>query len=237
MSAGRVGIILQARTGSTRLPGKVLRPLAGVPMLVRIVRRLKAVSNADLLIVATSDRPADDDVAALARECGAEVFQGSEDDVLERYAVCAETFGLDLIVRATADNPFVDAEEAERLIAFRNARDLAYACAFPSFGCGLPIGIGVEVMSAAALAVSHREGHEPHHREHVNEYIQENPILFPQGVPETPPEKYAPDLRLTVDTPEDFRRAEQLLELFAAEGGTGAPETPWLIAACQRLDG
>ncbi len=223
------GIVLQARMGSTRLPGKVLMPLAGKPMLERIVDRLRACRLAGRVILATGDDTANDPVAKLGAALGVAVFRGSESDVLDRYRTCAMTFGLDWIVRATGDNPFVDAEECDRLITFAQERKLDYASAFPSFGSGLPIGTGVEIMTAAALERSWREGQEPHHREHVNEYIQENPALFPQETLLAPADKAAPDLSLTVDTPEDFSRAEALWAEWLAQGGRGEPGTAWLI--------
>ncbi|MBP2233303.1 spore coat polysaccharide biosynthesis protein SpsF [Azospirillum agricola] len=228
-----VGVILQARMGSTRLPGKVLRPLAGVPMLGRILDRLGRCRAVDRLVVATSDRPADDAVAAFVADRGVGLFRGSETDVLDRYHQCAAAFGFDVVVRATGDNPFVDPEEGDRLIAFLFEQALDYACAFPDFGSGLPVGVGLEVMTAEALSRSWRHGRDANHREHVNEYIQERPGLFRQAVPDTPPDKRAPGLRLTVDTPEDFRRAETLHAAYGAERGEGEPDTPWLVAAAR----
>lgn len=224
-----VGIVLQARMGSTRLPGKVLKTLAGKPMLERILNRLRACRQANMVILATGDGSDNDAVARLGETLGVAVFRGSESDVLDRYYACAAAFGLDWIVRATGDNPFVDAEEGDRLIAFAQGRGLGYASAFPSFGSGLPIGVGLEIMSRAALERSWREGGEPHHREHVNEYIQEHPELFPQQTLTAPADKTAPGISLTVDTPEDFARAESLWAAWTAEGGRGEPGTEWLI--------
>lgn len=225
--AETVGIVVQARMGSTRLPGKVLKPLAGKPMLERILDRLGRCRLADRVVVATSDKPQDDPVAAFAKSLGVPAFRGSEADVLDRYYGCACAFGLAHIVRATGDNPFVDPEEADRLIAFSRNGDLDYADAFA--GNGLPIGIGVEIMTLAALERSWREGSAPHHREHVNEYIQENPSLFRQATLLVPPEKRAPALRLTVDTFDDFSRAEALL----APDPETEPDTPTLIRRCR----
>lgn len=234
---GRLGIVLQARMGSTRLPGKVAKPLAGVPMLVHALERLKRVRAADAMVVATSSVTADDAVAALAISAGAEVFRGSESDVLDRFVACARSFGFARVIRATGDNPFIDFEEAERLIDFHLERGLEYASSFPEFGSWLPVGVGVEIMTVDALERSWREGLLPHHREHVNEYIQENPRIFRQACLEAPVGKRAPELRLTVDTPEDLAFAERLLNLFDAEGGVGLPTTSWLIAASRRLPG
>lgn len=228
------GIVLQARMGSTRLPGKVLMPLADKPMLERILDRLRTCRLAGRVILATGDDAANDPVAKLGASLSVAVFRGSEADVLDRYWACAATFGLNWIVRATGDNPFVDAEECDRLIAFARERSLDYASAFPSFGSGLPIGTGVEIMSRAALERSWREGRAPHHREHVNEYIQEHPGLFRQETLLAPAEKTAPDLSFTVDTPDDFDRVEALWADWLAAGGRGEPGTAWLIGRARR---
>ncbi len=230
----RIGIVLQARASSSRLPGKVLRPLLGRPMLGWIVERLRLCQEVDTVILATSDRADDDVVAALGTQLGTPVFRGDLDDVLDRYCACARQFGLNAVVRATGDNPFVDWEEADRLVRLFRSGTWDYASAFPSFGSGLPIGLGVEIMSAQALERSWREGKHLHHREHVNEYIQENPALFPQTVLTAPPEKTAPELSFTVDTAEQFAEAEALMAAHMAEGGTaGRATTEWLIARIQ----
>lgn len=208
--------------GSSRLPGKVLKPLDGVPMLGRIVDRLSHCRSAGRLIVATTDLPRDDAVAAAA---GTEVFRGSETDVLDRYYRCARLHGLSVVVRATADNPFVDPEEGDRVVAALLDRGVDYVTMQ-----GLPVGVALEAMTMDALERAWRDGREPHHREHVNDYILENPALFPQIRLDAPPQKHAPDVRLTVDTPEDFAHAEALVAAFRAAGGDGWPGTGWLIA-------
>lgn len=202
----RVGVVLQARMGSSRLPGKVMRMLAGQPMLGQILDRLKRATCPDVTIVATSDLPADDPLAEFATRHGIGVFRGSEQDVLDRYYQAALAFGLDHVVRATADNPFVDPEELDRLVAHHLATHADYTHAFGQ----LPIGVGVECFTFDALACSWQEGHAPHHREHVNEFIPEHPDRFRIAGLDVPLDKRAPDLRLTVDTPEDFVRAETL---------------------------
>lgn len=217
-----VGIIVQARAGSTRLPGKVLMPLAGKPLLERVFDRLRRCVHAERLILATGDTPENDPVADLAKRLDVDVFRGSEDDVLDRYFRCARHFGLTHIVRATGDNPFVDPEEVDRLIFMCRAAGLDYVHAFSEGG--LPVGIGAEIMTMDALERSWRHGAAPRHREHVNEYILENPGLFRWATLDAPPEKRAPSLRLTVDTPEDFALAERLLNAADKD-----PDTSTLI--------
>lgn len=201
-----IGIVLQARMGSTRLPGKVLKALSGRPMLSHIIERLESVRNSDVLIVATSTNKADDAIEEFCSREGVACFRGDESDVLDRYYRAAIKFKLTNIVRATADNPFVDPIEIDRLIDLHKKTGADYT---HSFGA-LPIGVGAECFTFAALERSWKEGHKLNHREHVNEYIQENPALFQIEALPISLDKTAPELRLTVDTPEDFKKAEAI---------------------------
>jgi len=210
MRGRKIGIILQARMGSSRLPGKVLKPLAGKPMLQRIVERLQACRKADELILATSDRAQDQPIANLANDLGVSMFRGSESDVLDRYYQCALTYQLDDIIRATGDNPFVDPDSCDQLTDFYCGRQLDYAIISNSSTDGYPLGVGVEIFSFDALQKSWQDGHEPHHREHVDEYILEHPDIFRQAKMSASSDKFAPEISLTVDTPEDFMFAEKL---------------------------
>jgi spore coat polysaccharide biosynthesis protein SpsF len=202
------GIVLQARMGSTRLPGKVLMPLCGRPMLGHILDRLKSVGNADIVIVATTTRSVDDAIESFVRDEGVACFRGDEADVLDRYYRAGDFFGLNHIVRATADNPFVDPEEIERLIKLHvnTSADFSHALG------QLPLGVGTECFTRAALELSWREGMLSHHREHVDEYILEHPELFHIEQLTIAPEKSAPALSLTVDTPLDFAGAAVIYE-------------------------
>lgn len=198
-----VGVIIQARMGSTRLPGKVLRPIAGKVLLDHVLGRLSLLAYPVTVVVATSDLPQDD---AIARHCALRcvaVFRGSETDVLDRYYQCAKEYGFEHVVRLTADNPFTDMEELQRLIEQHLARYDDYTHSFGS----MPLGVGAEIFTFAALERSAREGHAPNHREHVNEYIQEHTDNFRVGILEVPAVKRCPDLRLTVDTEDDYQRA------------------------------
>ncbi|MEB3238269.1 MAG: glycosyltransferase family protein [Candidatus Sericytochromatia bacterium] len=210
----RVGVVLQARMGSSRLPGKVLAPIAGRPMLLHILDRLRAASTPDRIIVATSVTPADDVVAGLVADYGVACYRGDAADVLDRYWQATLVHDLALIVRATADNPLVDPVELDRLVALHGATDADYCHAFGR----LPLGVGVESFSRAALARSWREGRAPNHREHVNEYIQERPDIFDIRALDVPEAKVAPHLRLTVDTPEDLERARRVYDRLHRPG-------------------
>jgi spore coat polysaccharide biosynthesis protein SpsF len=219
-----LGVVIQARMGSSRLPGKVLRDIAGRPLLAHVVGRLEALGHAALVVVATSDLPRDDIIAAWCASSGTACFRGGEVDVLDRYLRCAETYGFSQVVRLTADNPFTDIAELDRLVDLHDEGKYDYS---HSFGA-LPIGVGAEIFTIDALRRSHAEGHAPHHREHVNEYIPEHPESFRIGVLEIPAEKRAPDLRLTVDTEVDWKLACRLAEQARA----GWLETAEAIALC-----
>jgi len=203
-----IGVVLQARMGSTRLPGKVLRDLCGRPMLSHILDRLRRMTRADEVIVATSTLPADDAVAALCAREHVACFRGSELDVLDRYWRATEAHELTHVVRATADNPLVDFEEGDRLVDLHLATGADYTHAFGQ----LPVGVGLECFTRDALQRSFACGHAPNHREHVNEYVQERPQVFHIQELSVPLAKRAPGLRLTVDTPDDFTRATAIYE-------------------------
>lgn len=205
----KVGLVLQARTGSTRLPAKVLRDLDGHAFVETIWRRLERARRLDVLVTATTVEPGDDELAALVRHPW-ELHRGSEDDVLGRYAECVERFDLDHIVRATADNPLVDPDELDALVDFHIEGGHGYSTNRWNDGSGLPEGVGVEIFTRNALLTAHREGDAPHHREHVNEHVLENPWLYGIGLLEAPDEKRGQTLQLTVDHEEQLRWMQDL---------------------------
>lgn len=201
-----IGVVVQARMGSTRLPGKVLRDIAGHPLLAHVVSRLSLLRHEVVVVVATSTEVQDDEIASWCRSHGVTCFRGSEGDVLHRYWQCTVQFGFEHVVRLTADNPFTDIEELDRLLELHLSGRYDYSHSFGQ----MPMGVGAEVFSRAALAKSHAEGHKPNHREHVNEYIEETPGEFRVGHLVVPAAKVAPELRLTVDTMEDWQKACRL---------------------------
>ena len=198
-----VGVIIQARMGSTRLPGKVLKPIAGKALLDHVLGRLSVLAYPVKVVVATSDLPQDDAIVQHCLSRSVSVYRGSETDVLDRYYQCARESRFEHIVRLTADNPFTDIEELQRLIEQHLAQHNDYTHSFET----MPLGVGAEIFTFAALERSVQEGHASNHREHVNEYIQEHPDLFRIGVLEVPAAKRSSNLRLTVDTEDDYRRA------------------------------
>lgn len=213
--------------GSTRLPGKVLRPIGGRLLLEHVLGRLKKLRHSARVVVATSDSKRDDVLAEFCAARGVDCFRGSEQDVLARYYECARERRFDHVMRLTADNPFTDTEELDRLMEFHLAGRYEYSSSLED----LPVGVGAEIFSFAALERSFREGLAPHHREHVDEYILENRASFRTGRLSVPQAKRQPKVRLTVDTPEDLRRAEFVAEHAREEW----PTTEEAIALCSRF--
>jgi spore coat polysaccharide biosynthesis protein SpsF len=190
------------------LPGKVLKPIAGKVLLDHVIGRLAGLNYPVEIVIATTDLPQDDVIALHGSGIGINVFRGSETDVLDRYYQCARRNHFDHVVRLTADNPFTDIEELERLIELHLLAQNDYTHSFGS----MPLGVGAEIFTFHAIERSWHQSLSPSHREHVNEYIQENSTLFKIGVLEVSVSKSNPTLRLTVDNAEDYRRACTIVE-------------------------
>ena len=207
-----VGVIIQARMGSTRLPGKVLKDVGHKPLLKHITDKLKKQGKYPF-IVATSTLPDDYKIAAFCESEYVSCFRGNEQDVLDRYYQCAKSQSFQNIVRLTADNPFVDVDEMDKMIQSFLIKKPDYMDNFST----LPIGAGCEVFTFKSLEESHRRGTEAHHREHVNEYIQENPQLYKRIIFDAPISKKFPEVRLTIDTPLDLNRANFICQKIGTE--------------------
>jgi spore coat polysaccharide biosynthesis protein SpsF len=195
-----VGIILQARMGSSRLPGKVLKPFFHTTLLGWILERL---SNLPYRIVtATSTDGRDDPIERFCLDRGNLCFRGNEVDVLDRYYRCAKAHDFSHVVRLTADNPFPDTFILQALVDLHVDNAADYSHAFEN----LPIGVGTEIFTADALECSWRKGCDTHHREHVNEFILENRRMFRVKTLHIPTELHCPKLELTIDTQADYDR-------------------------------
>lgn len=202
----RATCLIQARMGSTRFPGKVVHELGGRPMLRFMLDRLETLP-VERIVVATSDLEADDLVEKIALEAGANVFRGSERDVLGRFAGAAEAFPADLVIRLTADCPFADPEVVARALAGSEyaGSDFFSNTVIRSF----PVGLDVEVMSFSALRMAADEALDPFEREHVTPFIYRRPERFRLGAFVSG--RRLSHLRWTVDYPEDLDRMRQLL--------------------------
>lgn len=230
-AAPRVGALVQARMGSTRLPGKSLLPLPlGGPntLLAQVLGRAARAATLHAVVVATSSLPADDALAAHAEALGVPVFRGDEADVLGRFQLAAEAHGLDVIVRLTGDNPALDPHYLDEAV-----RQHLVAGADYTLTTGLPLGTNLEIIGRQALDRAAAEARLPEEREHVTPYLRRHPELFRlQTVPLTAPG--APtELRLTLDYPSDYALLHLLFTTLPegfglAEVGQLLTAQPWL---------
>jgi spore coat polysaccharide biosynthesis protein SpsF (cytidylyltransferase family) len=209
MSA-RAVIILQARMGSSRLPGKVLTQIAGRSVLAHCIQRLVA-ADAGEVIVATTTRPEDAAVVAEAQRLQVRAIRGPVDDVLGRFALAVVDWEGPYVIRATADNPVVDIDAPGRVLKVLDGG--ADYCVEE----GLPVGAAVEGMRTTALRDAATVAHSAYDREHVTPYLKHNPGRYRVCPAPAPPECYRPRLRLTVDTREDFSYVKSLLEQAGAD--------------------
>lgn len=168
-------VIVQARLGSSRLPGKVLKPLAGGTVLAEVLRRCRAIPGADLVVCAVPEGERDDPVAAEAQRCGAIVTRGSESDVLDRYLQASKAVGADVVMRVTSDCPLIDPGVCGAVLGLRAEKDADYACNNlpPSF----PHGLDCEAFTRDALELAWREGTAREDREHVTPWLRRAPEI------------------------------------------------------------
>lgn len=213
--------ILQARMSSQRLPGKVLADVAGAPMIARQVERLRRARRIDRLVVATSDRPDDDPLAAVCADLALPVFRGSLEDVLGRFQGAAEAFGpATTIVRLTADCPLCDWGVIDRVVDAHLAGGFDYTNNVTPVRT-FPHGLDAEAMTAQALANAAREAADPYEREHVTPFLYRRPERFRLGTVTS--EHPRPELRWTVDTPQDLDFVRHVYaELYAANPAFGS---------------
>jgi spore coat polysaccharide biosynthesis protein SpsF len=203
--------IIQARMGSTRLPGKVLMDLNGVPMLKYQVGRIKQSKLIDQVVVATSTLPQDDEIAIFCKKYNIAFFRGSENDVLSRYYDAATEYNADTIVRLTADCPLLDPDVIDRTIALFQQDNLDYAAnTVPPENSQYPDGSDVEVFSMSALKRAHQEATSEEDREHVTFYFwkskQKKTFKTAQLSNTEDWSKY----RFTVDYPEDYEVVQRI---------------------------
>jgi spore coat polysaccharide biosynthesis protein SpsF len=172
----RVTAIIQARMGSTRLPGKVLMDLGGKSVLARVVDRLRQAARVHEIVVATTDSVADDAIVKECHRLEVASFRGSENDVLDRYYLAAQVCAAQVVVRITSDCPLIAPQLVDETIAALDKQCADYASnVFPRT---YPRGLDTEVFTTAALEQAWRDAHEPYEREHVTPYFYEHRELF-----------------------------------------------------------
>jgi aminopeptidase-like protein/spore coat polysaccharide biosynthesis protein SpsF (cytidylyltransferase family) len=205
--------LVQARMGSTRLPGKMLALLDGRPILEWVLLRVSLAKLLDAVVLATSDLAQDDPLDELAARLGVSVFRGSETDVLGRFASAAAIAEADTVIRVCADNPFIDAVEIDRLIRYYNEHSCDYACNHQDrLGSGYADGFGAEILSNALLRQLASSVTEMRHREHATLYLWEHQDQFVLHAVPAPNELAFPELRFDVDSPQDLETLQQLTD-------------------------
>lgn len=206
----KVVIIVQARMTSTRLPGKILLPVLGKPLLEYQIERLKRCNKADGIVIATTINASDDVLVEKAKQWGVGCYRGDEEDVLSRYCEAAADFEADAIVRITSDCPLIDPAVVDRVINAFIAHPKRYDYVSNILHRTYPRGMDTEVVSAATLLKVAQLTQEPRFREHVTAFIYQNPEMFQiHGVEFDRDESRH---RWTVDTIEDFELIRRILE-------------------------
>lgn len=207
-----VGVVVQARTGSSRLPEKVLADVYGKSLLERQLYRLQSCKRASSIIVATSISRADDRIADVAKTMGVECFRGSENHVLSRFVYAARANKLDVIVRTNADCPFIDPIIIDKVIE-------KFLFSYPSYDYvsniledTFPLGMHVEVFTKSALERAFSESTQPEEHEHVTAYIYRHKELF--KIENVACDENLSDYRWTVDYPEDLEFVRAVYKHF-----------------------
>jgi len=223
--------IIQARLGSSRLPGKVLMTVGGRSILEWVVHRVRLAGIPGVVLVATSDHPRDDPIEAVCGSVGVPCFRGSEADVLDRYYRAARTRDAEIVVRVTADCPLLDPALLAELVEVHRSEGADYVTVAVSVR-----GIAQETLSMNALERSWESARLPAEREHVILYLLEHPDEFKVVMLPPPAELDRPGWRLTIDTAEDLELLEGLFETAASPlFDLGAPEIVAIVAGSERL--
>ncbi len=211
MKLKKTGLILQVRTGSTRLPNKIFKLLNGYPIIEYISERVKQIKADCELIIATTDKKQDDPIEYFAKKNNISYFRGSEDNVLERYYLTAKKFNINNIIRLTGDNPFLEADFVDLLLNFHILGNYDFSTNKGEYGSNAPIGTGMSIISFSALEKSYKNAITKYEKEHVIPYILDNKNKFNFGIHkiETLKQDFS-NIALTIDTQEDFDKMENI---------------------------
>jgi spore coat polysaccharide biosynthesis protein SpsF len=217
--------IIQARVGSSRLPGKVLMDLGGETVLARVVGRLRRAKLVNEIVVATTDSGIDNAIVRECRRLEVSCFRGSESDVLDRYYRTARSCEAEAVVRITSDCPVIDPQIVDETIRVFQQQRGDYAS--NAISRTYPRGLDAEAFTMAALEQAWREAHEPHEREHVTPYFYEHPDLF-HLVSLRARVDYS-QYRWTLDTAEDLELLRAIYSRFSNRDDFGWDEVIQLM--------
>jgi len=211
-------IVIQARVGSSRLPGKVLLPLAGKPLLERMVERVLSISTTSEVVVATTWGVVDDPIRALCIRMGVRCYSGDPLDLLDRHFQAARMVGADRVAKIPSDCPLIDPAVIDRVLGFHLDFAREYDYVSNLHPATYPDGNDVEVMPVAILEIARREAGRPFEREHTTPYLWERPerfrignVLWDSGL------DYSMSHRWTVDYDEDYRFVKRVYEELWSE--------------------
>lgn len=210
----RVIATIEARLAASRLPGKVMFPLAGAPMLQRLVERVRRAKRVDDVVVASTTSPADAVIADLCERIGCRVHRGSVEDITQRLLDAAS--GADVIVQLTGDCPLIDPAHIDETVRLLVAEKADYVSNSLT-GCTFPLGFDVRAFTMAALRRTSELSDDPVDRVHGSYFIYRNPKLFRLVGWEAPDELRWPALRLTVDEAADYELVRRVFETLDAE--------------------
>lgn len=222
-------VLIQARLGSSRLPGKVLLPLAGKPVLAHVVERCRAAPGVDRVVVATTEAAEDDAVAACTAEYGADTFRGSNDDVLGRFAGAAAAYPAERYVRITADCPLADPQVIGRVVAAHVAGGRDYA--YNDVPVGFPRGYDVEVVRSIVLAWLAASCRDDVSREHVTPYLRDHAADFNVAVVAGEEGADYSAYRLVLDEAADYELLTSIFERLGGKPMFGLDDVVSLLAA------
>ncbi|MED1438564.1 glycosyltransferase family protein [Aeribacillus composti] len=208
----KVAAIIQARMGSTRLPGKILKKVLDKTLLEYQIERVKRAKSIDEIIIATTTKESDDQIVQLCQQLSIPYYRGSEEDVLSRYFEAATQFNADVIVRLTSDCPIIDPNVIDKVVTHYLENKDRYDYVSNTLTRTYPRGLDTEVMSYKALKRAYEEAKESAYREHVTAYIYHHPDQFRFfSVSNVKDESKH---RWTVDTEEDFHLIKNILEML-----------------------
>lgn len=206
--------------GSTRLPGKIMMTVRNKPLLHYVINQVLHSKKINKVIIATTEAPQDDQIVKLVNQYGVEVFRGNEKDVLDRYYQCAKKYNCDIIVRITSDCPLIDPNLIDKCITEFENNDYDYLSNVNKKEGenlvyhlnGFPLGFAVEVFTFGALENAWKNAKKPSEREHVTQYIPNNPKSF--KIVSIENSKDYSDIRLAVDHQIDFDLVKIVIEHF-----------------------
>jgi len=211
-------LIIQARMGSKRLPGKSMLDLGGKPLIACVIDRLKKISLVNKIILSTTQKSEDDILEKTSIQYGIDVFRGSENDLVDRYYQVAKKYKADVIVRVPGDNALPEPKEIDRVISYHIDNNNDFSSSYPDVAQhgyphnGYPDGIGAEVINFQALEEVWKFPSSPRNREHPHTNFYENPEMFKIGILECPEEIRRPEIILDINTQEQYQFVSEMYE-------------------------